>query len=81
MSHPGFLEQKLGMTHILYYFFFSLGKKTWRPRYIPQLGQAWCESRGFLQFGQATSCGSLGDGARAARPDERLKLVVLVVLP
>ena len=36
---------------------FVLGKNTWRPRYIPQLGQAWCESRGLLQFGQATNCG------------------------
>jgi len=39
------------------YFFFALGKKTWRPRYIPQLGQAWCASRGLRHCGQATSCG------------------------
>jgi len=38
-------------------YFCVLGMKTWRPRYMPQCGQAWCESRGFLQFGHVTSCG------------------------
>jgi len=39
------------------YLFFVFGRNTWRPRYVPQLGQAWCESRGFLHCGQATNWG------------------------
>jgi hypothetical protein len=38
---------------------FDLTSITCRPRYVPQLGQAWCESRTWRHWGQTVSWGIL----------------------